>query len=296
MAPGALLPSVITENGSSVPLYSSSTNTNGATGLPVQPAKEIDYRGYDHVTWWGNNAKQVAQYYVTRMGFRPVAYKDLSTGSRAIASHVVENGNVRFVISGPIRSSSRIEQGKDISVKEQKLLDEMYEHLDRHGDAVKDVAFEVDDARAVYDSAVSNGAHSIQPPLDEGSDDEEGHVTTAKIRTYGDTTHTFIERTHYRGAFLPGYRAAKQANDPINDLLPAIDLEAIDHCVGNQDWDEMESACKFYEDCLGFHRFWSVDDKDICTEFSALRSVVMASPDEVSFLLTMSNLNGGRWQ
>ena len=36
-----------------------------------------------------------------------------------------------------------------------------------------------------------------------------------------------------------------------------------------------------YEECLGFHRFWSVDDKDICTEFSALRSIVMASPDEI---------------
>jgi len=31
---------------------------------------------------------------------------------------------------------------------------------------------------------------------------------------------------------------------------------------------------------LGFHRFWSVDDKDICTDYSALKSIVMASPDE----------------
>jgi 4-hydroxyphenylpyruvate dioxygenase len=36
-----------------------------------------------------------------------------------------------------------------------------------------------------------------------------------------------------------------------------------------------------YEKCLGFHRFWSVDDKDICTEFSALKSIVMASENEV---------------
>ncbi|KAG9881361.1 4-hydroxyphenylpyruvate dioxygenase, partial [Aureobasidium melanogenum] len=28
-------------------------------------------------------------------------------------------------------------------------------------------------------------------------------------------------------------------------------------------------------------RFWSVDDKEMCTEFSALKSVVMASPNEV---------------
>jgi 4-hydroxyphenylpyruvate dioxygenase len=36
-----------------------------------------------------------------------------------------------------------------------------------------------------------------------------------------------------------------------------------------------------YEKALGFHRFWSVDDKAICTEFSALKSVVMASPNEL---------------
>jgi 4-hydroxyphenylpyruvate dioxygenase len=36
-----------------------------------------------------------------------------------------------------------------------------------------------------------------------------------------------------------------------------------------------------YERCLGFHRFWSVDDHDICTEFSALKSIVMASPNDV---------------
>lgn len=35
-----------------------------------------------------------------------------------------------------------------------------------------------------------------------------------------------------------------------------------------------------YENALGFHRFWSVDDKDICTEYSALKSIVMASPND----------------
>lgn len=35
-----------------------------------------------------------------------------------------------------------------------------------------------------------------------------------------------------------------------------------------------------YEKQLGFHRFWSVDDRAMCSEFSAMNSVVMASPDE----------------
>jgi len=60
-----------------------------------------------------------------------------------------------------------------------------------------------------------------------------------------------------------------------------VNLDYIDHCVGNQGWDQMSAACDYYERTLGFHRFWSVDDKDISTEFSALRSIVMASPNEL---------------
>jgi len=36
-----------------------------------------------------------------------------------------------------------------------------------------------------------------------------------------------------------------------------------------------------YEKVLGFHRFWSVDDTQVCTEWSALKSIVMASPNEL---------------
>lgn len=115
-----------------------------------------------------------------------------------------------------------------------------------------------------------------------GGGEAEGEVLSATIRTYGDTTHTFIQRMEsYTGPFLPGFRAEKCTSDPANAYLPSVELEAIDHCVGNQDWDEMDRACDFYERCLGFHRFWSVDDEQICTEFSALKSVVMASENGV---------------
>lgn len=211
------------------------------------------------------------------MGFQPVAYKGLETGSRFIASHVVQNGDVRFVFTSPVRSSSR-QAINPASPKDQKVLDEMYDHLDKHGDGVKDVAFEVDDVYAVYENAIQSGAVSVTPPHTDSSN--EGDVLTASIRTYGDTTHTFIQRTTYTGAFLPGYRSIT-TSDPTSKYLPTIDLEAIDHCVGNQNWDEMDSACEFYERCLGFHRFWSVDDKDICTDYSALKSIVMSSSNGV---------------
>jgi len=61
--------------------------------------------------------------------------------------------------------------------------------------------------------------------------------------------------------------------DPLASTLPATFLEHLDHCVGNQPDNEMLSAVDWYQKYLDFHRFWSVDDKQIMTEYSALRSI-----------------------
>lgn len=39
----------------------------------------------------------------------------------------------------------------------------------------------------------------------------------------------------------------------------------------------MVSAANWYEKYLSFHRFWSVDDSQIHTQYSSLRSVVMTN-------------------
>lgn len=245
------------------------------SSLPSNASDISAYRGYHHVHWYVGNAKQAASYYISRMGFQKVAYRGLETGSRAIASHVVRNGNVTFVLTSPLRC---LEQSTRFSEEDAQLLKEIHEHQERHGDAVKDVAFEVDNLDAIYTSAISAGAESISAP--RTLSDEHGTVRLATIKTYGDTTHTLIEKGNYNGIFLPGYRPETNI-DPLSKFLPQVKLEAIDHCVGNQDWDEMENICDYYENVLGFHRFWSVDDKDICTEYSALKSIVMSSPNDV---------------
>lgn len=269
MAPSAISP-ILTPTSLTFP------TTNGTNG---SVREEPNFRGYDHVTWYVGNAKQAASYYTTRLGFTTLAYRGLETQSRYIASYVVANGDIRFVLTSPLKSYTSLSDDEPISSEDRTLLKEIYDHLERHGDAVKDVAFEVDNVEAVYNQAVSAGAKSIQTP--RITKDADGSVTTAIIATYGDTTHTLISRTSYTGPFLPGFRSTSSKPDPLTSLLPTVPLSAIDHCVGNQDWGAMEAACKYYEDCLSFHRFWSVDDSVICTEFSALNSIVMASPNEV---------------
>ncbi|KAL9630864.1 MAG: hypothetical protein Q9204_004504 [Flavoplaca sp. TL-2023a] len=252
-----------------LPVDQTDLQTNG-TG---QDASSPQYKGYHHMTWYVGNAKQAASYYVTRFGFRYMAFQGLETGHRCVSSLVITNGGVTFVICAPLRDRHNLE--KDTSESEKQLLTEIHTHLAKHGDAVKDVAFEVNDARAVYHRAMKNGAVSVQEPATRR--DECGDVTTAIIRTYGDTTHTLVEKNDYKGMFMPGYRAINQT-DPIQNYLPQISLEAIDHCVGNQDWGHMQAICDYYESKLAFHRFWSPDDNLLLTSFSAMNSIVMASP------------------
>ena len=63
-------------------------------------------------------------------------------------------------------------------------------------------------------------------------------------------------------------------------LLPNPQIYNIDHIVGNQPELSMDDAAGWYERNLLFHRFWSVDDSQIHTEYSALRSVVVTNYEE----------------
>lgn len=60
-----------------------------------------------------------------------------------------------------------------------------------------------------------------------------------------------------------------------------IEVDFIDHIVGNMAIGDMEPTVQWYEKMLDFHRFWSVDDKLMHTEYSALNSIVVADYDEV---------------
>lgn len=263
-------PSAVSEPQASPGTYSP---PSVASDYAVQPPAH-NFNGYDHVTWYVGNAKQAAAYYNTHFGFHPIAYRGLETGSRYVASYVVGNGAVRFVFSSPLRSAAHLPDDDAATPADRALLREMHAHLEKHGDAVKDVAFELDNVDGVFASALAGGAVPVQRPTTL-SDPVHGTVRTAVIRTYGDTTHTLVSRDSYTGPFLPGFRAAAPSLSTIP--LPSVPLAHIDHCVGNQDWDEMRAACALYESALGFHRFWSVDDSQIATEFSALNSIVMAS-------------------
>jgi len=217
---------------------------------------------FDHVKFWVGNAKQAADWYVARFGFEPIAYKGLETGSRDYAHHVVRQNDIVFEFISPYNPNDE-EFSKDLAL---------------HGDGVKDICFRVSDCRLAYDLAVKAGAVSVSEPKEYS--DENGTVIMATIRTYGTTNHTLLERKDYKGVFLPGYRPVT-VKDPLSTFTPPVGLNFIDHIVGNQPDGQMVPVVEWYEKVLKFHRFWSVDDKLMHTEYSALRSIVVTDYDEV---------------
>jgi 4-hydroxyphenylpyruvate dioxygenase len=138
---------------------------------------------------------------------------------------------------------------------------------------VRDIALWVDDARDAFRSAVDRGAQPVMEPTVLRDDD--GEVVLAGIRTYGETIHTLVERSRYRGLFLPGFKAVEPRYRP-----SPVGLQYVDHIVGNVELGRMNEWVGFYERVMGFKNLISFDDKDISTEYSSLMSKVVSNGNE----------------
>jgi 4-hydroxyphenylpyruvate dioxygenase len=215
-------------------------------------AGEIGLKRIHHIELWVGNARQASYFYRRAFGFDQVAYRGPETGYHERASYCLRQGNIFLTLTSPIGPHDPINLW-----------------LNLHGDGVRDIAFEVDDAEAAFRTAVERGAAPVEEPRDEEAAD--GAVRRAAIRTYGDTVHSFIERGDYDG-FLPGFAADEIRSD-------SVGLHCVDHVVGNVDHQRMDHWCDFYTQVFDFTQFVSYDDKDICTDYTALRSKVMASRD-----------------
>lgn len=209
--------------------------------------------GTDFIEFYVGNAKQAAHYYQTAFGFELIAYRGPETGMRDRVSYVLRQGKIRFVLTAALSPEH-----------------EVAEHVRKHGDGVKVLALWVDDAEYAYQAALARGAKSAAEPTTVS--DAHGEVTMASIHTYGETIHTFVERNHYDGIFMPGFEPRTSTLE-----IKPIGLKYIDHCVGNVELGMMNHWVKFYQDVMGFKLLLTFDDKDISTEYTALMSKVVSN-------------------
>jgi 4-hydroxyphenylpyruvate dioxygenase len=224
----------------------------GAVATPVPEHDVMPVHGIDHVELYVGNAAQAAYFFTHAYGFTETAYAGLETGRRDRVSHVLEQGRIRFVLTGTLKGS-----------------DDIADHHARHGDGVHKIALSVPDAAQAYEHAVTHGARGVHTP--HWVEDEHGRVQLSSVETYGDTLHLFVQRDGYKGAFLPGYeRRAEAARNP-DDMM----LMAIDHIVGNVELGHMEEWVGYYERVFGMTEMIHFSDEAISTEYSALMSKVV---------------------
>jgi 4-hydroxyphenylpyruvate dioxygenase len=225
------------------------------TASPDAPATHL--RGWDCIEWWVGNARSTAGFLMSAFGFECTGYAGPESGVPDRASYVLEQGEIRFVITGALHADSPIA-----------------DHVRLHGDGVHDLAWIVDDVDATFAAAVARGAAPVREPWDET--DELGTLRLAQIATYGDTVHTFVDRQRYAGEqaqrLEPGFHDERLPPAPVG---PEVGLQGIDHVVGNVEQGSLERWVDFYSGVLGFEQLVHFDDDQIATEYSALMSTVV---------------------
>ncbi len=213
-------------------------------------ANPLPVKRIHHIEFIVGNALQAAFFYRKALGFSQIAYLGPETGHPDRASYALRQGNIHFVFTSPLGH----EDPRNV-------------YLLLHGDGVKDICFETDDVDTLHRETVKRGAPSVTAP--NTMEDGGGTVRHASVGTYGDVVHSFVAKEGYRGVFLPGFEAAHLEEE-------GVGFTRIDHVVANTEDRQMDRWCDYYKNVFGFHKFVSYDDKDISTEFTALRSTVMA--------------------
>ena len=125
----------------------------------------LPLRRIDYIEFFCGNAKQSALYYQYAFGFKLSAYSGLETGNKEFASYLLEQGKIRFILTSSYNENNFIS-----------------EHVKKHGDGVRDVAFEVDDARKSFDETVKRGAIPVMEPTE--FKDANGTVVKSSIKTF----------------------------------------------------------------------------------------------------------------
>src|ERR671934_1384394 len=120
--------------------------------------------GWDHLELWVGNAKQSAYFYEHAFGFTRTAYAGPETGVRDRASYVLEQGEIRLVLTSGLRADSEVTQ-----------------FACRHGDGGRDIALQVPSAAEAYRQAVQRGARGVVET--HRVEDEVGSLEVAVIAT-----------------------------------------------------------------------------------------------------------------
>ena len=201
------------------------------------------------VEFYVGSAKQWAYMHQNAFGFRLRGYSGPETGVRDRISYLLTQGDINFIFTSFMSPDDYIGQ-----------------HVHMHGDGIKDISLKVPDIERTV-SAIRE-RKLITPAKVEKKDTGNGIIRRSAIQTYGETMHSLYDLSEYDSDLPPNF-------EEVDDDRKGKGLKMIDHVVGNVEDAKMDQWVNYYIQGLGFNQLMSFDDKDISTEYSALRSKVV---------------------
>ncbi|VDK49952.1 unnamed protein product [Cylicostephanus goldi] len=237
---------------------------------------------FHHVEFRVSNALQTSFWYCCCLGFNRFAIqKDEKTTAIAI-----RNGKAIFVIKS----------------NHDDLNEENSNQIRVHGDAIKDIAFRVDDIDAVAECCDKEETETTllvnyYTPLRELASiqrlasnrveillpktiiqDDNGSVMLLKLQAKdSDITHTLVDDKDYHGLFLPGFQPLLDTGDVVYPRKP-IPVVFVDHVVQNYPIGTIEDAAEWYKQSMALHR--SIDDRITTSEYSAMKAWLITNGDQ----------------
>lgn len=220
----------------------------------------LGIRGFDFVEFYVGSAKMFAYWHAKAFGMDIVGYKGPETGNRDRCSYFLQKNKLKVVVTSALEPTTT----------------EIHDFVNKHGDGVKRIAYQVDDVTKAYDHAIKNGGISVLEP--HKLDDKDGVVEEAAIRLYDDTEIVYVNYDNYKGIHKPGF------GEPVQNYeVHAEDtgLLCIDHTVGNVRRNEMNKWADYFNKVMDFETYVDFGPGDIATKYSALLSKVVHSKDNV---------------
>lgn len=121
-------------------------------------------------------------------------------------------------------------------------------------DTVSNVCFEVEDVGRSFTALCHLGCNFLVPPTTV--QDESGHVTYSVVKSIvGNVCHTLIDRTKYKGSFLPGFDVIdRDSSLPEEDM--SCPITHFDHITYACPRKTTHQVMRWYEKLFGFQRFF----------------------------------------
>lgn len=214
-----------------------------------------------HISLHVSNAEKIASDLVSKFKFNLFASR-LTDGSRQLA---LRKGAAVFVVNDRPelkRSAGRLTEelpgvtgvnaGKHVRDHPTTRLYDV--SLSYPVDTVSNVCFEVDDVGRSCRALRDMGCCFLVPPTTV--QDEAGHVTYFVVKSIvGNVCHTLIDRTKYRGNFLPGFDVMEKhcSSEEEDASCPITHFDHITYACPRKTTHQL---MRWYEDLFGFQRFF----------------------------------------